>query len=66
MAFDATGPKPSKAREQAEQTFLKTQSQFLARTPAVISEKDAEQAARDAKTLRLRQLRLEKEANDEK
>jgi hypothetical protein len=52
----------SKTREQAELAFSKTQTEFLARS-RTISEIDAVAAERDAKTARLRELRLEKEAN---
>jgi len=51
----------SKSRDQAESAFGKTQTQFLARS-RTISEIDAVAIARDAKTARLRELRLEKEA----
>lgn len=53
----------TKARDQAEVAFGKTQTQSLARERSY-SEIDAVAAARDAKTARLRQLRLEKEAAD--
>lgn len=53
----------SKAREQAESAFGKTQSQSLARN-RIISEIDAVVQERDEKTLRLRALRKEKEASD--
>ena len=52
----------SKSREQAEIAFSKTQTEYLART-RVISEIDVVAADRDAKTARLRELRLEREAN---
>ena len=54
---------PSKAREQAESAFGKAQSQSLARN-RIISEIDAVVQQRDEKTLRLRALRLEKEASE--
>lgn len=54
---------PSKAREHAESAFGKTQSQFLARS-RVVSEQDAVVQARDEKTVRLRELRMAKEAGD--
>lgn len=54
---------PSKAREHAESAFGKTQSQFLARS-RVVSEQDAVVQARDEKTIRLRELRMAKEAID--
>ncbi|WP_275786359.1 hypothetical protein [Pararhizobium gei] len=50
-----------KAREQAESAFSRTQTQFMARN-RTISEIDDVAAARDEKTLRLRELRLEREA----
>lgn len=53
--------KSTKARDQAETAFSRTQTQFMART-RTISEIDAVAAERDAKTQRLRELRLEKEA----
>lgn len=53
----------SNKREQAESAFGKTQSQFMARN-RVISEHDAVVRARDEKTLRLRELRLAKEADE--
>ncbi|GEO86141.1 MULTISPECIES: hypothetical protein [Alphaproteobacteria] len=52
----------SKARMQAEAAFGKTQSQFLARN-RVISENDAVVQERDEKTMRLRALRIAKEAD---
>ncbi|OBZ94702.1 hypothetical protein ADU59_16200 [Pararhizobium polonicum] len=51
----------TKARDQAESAFSRTQTQFMARN-RTISEIDAVAAEREAKTLRLRELRLEKEA----
>jgi hypothetical protein len=51
----------TKARDQAESAFSRTQTQFMARN-RTISEIDAVAAERDAKTQRLRELRLEKEA----
>jgi hypothetical protein len=53
----------SKAREQAEMAFGKTQSQFLARN-RIVDERDAVVQARDEKTMRLRELRMAKEAAD--
>lgn len=53
----------SKNRERAEAAFGKTQSQSLARTRA-LSEEDAVVRARDEKTMRLRELRKAKEAED--
>ncbi|WEZ86121.1 hypothetical protein P6U16_23225 (plasmid) [Rhizobium sp. 32-5/1] len=52
----------TKTRDQAESAFSKTQTQFMARS-RTISEIDAVTLERDAKTLRLRELRLEREAN---
>jgi hypothetical protein len=54
----------SKTRQQAELAFSKTQTEYLARS-RTISEIDAVAAEREAKTARLRELRLEKEANTE-
>ncbi|MBP1860558.1 hypothetical protein [Rhizobium herbae] len=51
----------TKTRDQAESAFSRTQTQFMARN-RTISEIDAVAAEREAKTLRLRELRLEKEA----
>ena len=51
----------SKARIQAEAAFGKTQSQFLAKN-RIISENDAVVQERDEKTMRLRALRMAKEA----
>lgn len=53
----------SKARIQAEAAFGKTQSQFLAKN-RIISENDAVVQERDEKTMRLRALRMAKEAGD--
>lgn len=53
----------SKAREQAESAFGKVQSQSLART-RINSEIDAVVQQREEKTLRLRALRMEKEASE--
>ncbi|SDF92006.1 hypothetical protein PUH89_15740 [Rhodobacter capsulatus] len=50
----------SKARQNAEIAFNKTQSQFLERRRAV-QEQDTETSERAAKTLRLRTARLERE-----
>lgn len=52
-----------KSREQAEASFSKTQTQFLTRT-RILSEQDAASDAREAKTARLRELRMDKEAED--
>ena len=53
----------NKNRERAESAFSKTQSQSLARK-RTLSEEDAMIRARDEKTLRLRELRKAKEAED--
>jgi hypothetical protein len=53
----------SKSRERAEAAFGKTQSQFIARS-RTLSEDDAIVQAREEKTLRLRELRMAKEASD--
>ncbi len=50
----------TKSRHTAEIAFAKTQSQFLARGRA-IDEQDALTAARDEKTARLREARLNRE-----
>ncbi|MBA3448101.1 MAG: hypothetical protein H0T56_10930 [Pseudaminobacter sp.] len=52
-----------KSREQAEASFSKTQTQFLAQK-RITSEHDAASQAREAKTARLREARLEKEASE--
>ena len=52
----------TKTREQAELAFGKTQTQFLNRN-RTISEIDDVAAEREAKTARLREQRLEREAN---
>ncbi|WP_438755036.1 hypothetical protein [Pararhizobium sp. O133] len=52
----------SKARNEAESAFSITQTQFMARN-RMMSEIDTAAAERDAKTRRLRELRLEQEAN---
>jgi hypothetical protein len=52
----------TKTRDQAESAFSRTQTQFMARN-RTIAEIDDVAAQREAKTLRLRELRLEKEAN---
>lgn len=51
----------TKTRNQAETAFSRTQTQFMARN-RTMSEIDAVAAEREAKTQRLRELRLEKEA----
>ena len=50
-----------KSRDQAESFFSKTQTQSMALN-RIISEHDAVSQAREEKTARLRELRLEKEA----
>jgi hypothetical protein len=52
-----------KSRDQAEMSFSKTQTQSLALN-RVLSEHDAVSQAREEKTARLRELRLEKEAEE--
>ena len=52
-----------KSREQAEISFGKLQTQSLA-SSRLMSEQDALTIARNAKTARLREQRLEKEAQD--
>jgi hypothetical protein len=52
-----------KSRDQAESFFSKTQTQSMALN-RIISEHDAVSQAREAKTARLRELRLEKEADE--
>jgi hypothetical protein len=53
----------SKSRQKAEQAFLKTQSQSLARN-RLLTENEGIEAARNEKTNRLRELRKAKEAAD--
>ncbi|MCU4180881.1 hypothetical protein [Bosea sp. BH3] len=53
----------SKQRTEADNSFLKVQTQSLARN-RIISESDNIAQARDEKTARLRELRLQKEALD--
>jgi len=53
----------SKARQQAETAFSKTQAQFFSKGHAV-EEQEFVTQAREAKTLRLREARLAKEADD--
>lgn len=50
-----------KTRDHAETMFSKTQTQALSLN-RILSEQDAASQAREAKTARLRELRLEKEA----
>ncbi|MET3582380.1 hypothetical protein ABID19_005439 [Mesorhizobium robiniae] len=52
-----------KSRDLAESIFSKTQTQSMSLN-RIISEQDAASQAREAKTARLRELRLEKEADD--
>ncbi|RWM22858.1 MAG: hypothetical protein E5X53_23670 [Mesorhizobium sp.] len=52
-----------KSRDQAESMFSKTQTQSMSLN-RIISEQDAVSQAREAKTARLRELRLEKEADE--
>jgi hypothetical protein len=52
-----------KSRDQAETFFSKTQTQSMALN-RIISEHDAVSQAREEKTARLRELRLEKEAEE--
>jgi hypothetical protein len=53
----------SKPRQRAESAFTKIQSQFFARDQAV-EEQDFVTQAREAKTLRLREMRLAKDTDD--
>lgn len=53
----------NKSRERAESAFGKTQSQSLAKN-RTLSEQDAVVRARDEKTMRLRELRKAKEAEE--
>jgi hypothetical protein len=53
----------SRQRTDADNNFLKVQTQALARN-RIISEADSIAQARDANTAKLRQLRLHKEALD--
>ncbi|MER9058033.1 hypothetical protein [Mesorhizobium sp. M0213] len=52
-----------KLRDQAESIFSKTRTQSMS-LDRINSERDAVSQAREAKTARLRELRLEKEADD--
>lgn len=54
---------PQKSRERAEIAFAKTQTQAMARS-RIEAERDEFNAARDAKTQRLAELRLQKEAEE--
>ncbi|MCV3210207.1 hypothetical protein OHD62_20390 [Mesorhizobium sp. YC-39] len=53
----------NKSRDQAESIFSKTRTQSMSLN-RIISEQDAVSQAREAKTARLRELRLEREAED--
>jgi hypothetical protein len=53
-----------RSRDQAETAFSKTQTQSLS-LGRIVSEQDAVSRAREEKTARLRELRLQKEAADE-
>lgn len=52
-----------RSRDQAESIFSKAQTQSMSLN-RITSEQDAVSQAREAKTARLRELRLEKEADD--
>jgi len=52
-----------KSHEQTEALFSKAQTQSMSLN-RIISEQDAASRAREAKTARLRALRMEKEADD--
>lgn len=52
------------SREQAELAFSKVQTQSLARN-RIVEEHRAVDSEREAKTARLRELRLEKEAQEQ-
>jgi hypothetical protein len=55
---------PSKrSRDQAESMFSKTQTQAMSLN-RIVSEQEAASHAREMKTARLRELRLEKEAEE--
>lgn len=53
-----------KSREQGELAFSKVQTQSLARN-RIVEEHQAVDKEREAKTARLRELRLEKEAKEQ-
>lgn len=53
----------SKSRTQAESAFLKTQTQSLSRS-RLLSETESLNQERDAKTARLKEQRLRKEADE--
>ncbi|WP_411962111.1 hypothetical protein [Mesorhizobium sp. CA4] len=52
---------PKTSRDQAESLFSKSRTQSMSLN-RIMSERDAVSQAREAKTARLRELRLEKEA----
>ncbi|WP_181178255.1 hypothetical protein [Mesorhizobium sp. B4-1-3] len=52
---------PKTSRDQAESLFSKSRTQSMSLN-RIMSERDAASQAREAKTARLRELRLEKEA----
>lgn len=54
---------PQSARERAELNFGKTQTQSLARN-RIVDESEAIARERDAKTARLKEMRLQKEAEE--
>jgi hypothetical protein len=54
---------PKTARDRAESIFSKTRTQSMS-LDRIVSEQDAISQAREAKTARLRELRLEKEADE--
>jgi hypothetical protein len=54
---------PQSARERAELNFGKTQTQSLARN-RIVEESEAIARERDAKTARLKEMRLQKEAEE--
>ncbi len=54
---------PKTARDRAESIFSKTRTQSMS-LDRIVSEQDAVSQAREAKTVRLRELRLEKEADE--
>lgn len=58
-----TATTSKKSRDHAESIFSKTLTQSMSLN-RIISEQDAASQAREAKTARLRELRLEKEADD--
>ena len=53
-----------RSRDQVETAFSKTQTQSLS-LGRIVSEQDAVSRAREEKTARLRELRLQKEAADQ-